>query len=250
MNVQGKVAIVTGAGRGIGNGIATLLAKQGARVVLNDIDEKQAVDAANVLKERGLDAIGIGADVTDSSQVEHLVNQVITLYGRVDILVNNTGIVRDNFILNMPEEDFDKVINVNLKSAWIVSKAVLKYMKEQKFGRIVNISSRAWLGQAGQSNYSASKGGLVSLTRALALEFAKFGITVNCIAPGLIDTPLIRGLRPDVQEKLIRAQPTPIIGNPTDIGNTVLFFASEEARYITGQILHVDGGKSLGARNI
>ena len=250
MNVQGKVAIVTGAGRGIGNGIATLLAEQGARVVLNDIDENQAVEAANALKERGLDAIGIGADVTDSSQVEHLVNEVIILYGRVDILVNNTGIVRDNFILNMPEEDFDKVINVNLKSAWIVSKAVLKYMKEQKFGRIVNISSRAWLGQVGQSNYSASKGGLVSLTRALALEFAKFGITVNCIAPGLIDTPLIRGLRPDVQEKLIRAQPTPIIGNPTDIGNTVLFFASEEARYITGQILHVDGGKSLGARNI
>jgi len=250
VNVQGKVAIVTGAGRGIGNGIATLLAEQGARVVLNDIDENQAVEAANALKERGLDAIGIGADVTDSSQVEHLVNEVIILYGRVDILVNNTGIVRDNFILNMPEEDFDKVINVNLKSAWIVSKAVLKYMKEQKFGRIVNISSRAWLGQAGQSNYCASKGGLVSLTRALALEFAKFGITVNCIAPGLIDTPLIRGLRPDVQEKLIRAQPTPIIGNPTDIGNTVLFFASEEARYITGQILHVDGGKSLGARNI
>ena len=250
MNVQGKVAIVTGAGRGIGNGIATLLAEQGARVVLNDIDENQAVEAANALKERGLDAIGIGADVTDSSQVEHLVNEVIILYGRVDILVNNTGIVRDNFILNMPEEDFDKVINVNLKSAWIVSKAVLKYMKEQKFGRIINISSRAWLGQVGQSNYSASKGGLVSLTRALALEFAKFGITVNCIAPGLIDTPLIRGLRPDVQEKLIRAQPTPIIGNPTDIGNTVLFFASEEARYITGQILHVDGGKSLGARNI
>lgn len=250
MNVQGKVAIVTGAGRGIGNGIATLLAEQGARVVLNDIDENQAVEAANALKERGLDAIGIGADVTDSSQVEHLLNEVILLYGRVDILVNNTGIVRDNFILNMPEEDFDKVINVNLKSAWIVSKAVLKYMKEQKFGRIVNISSRAWLGQVGQSNYSASKGGLVSLTRALALEFAKFGITVNCIAPGLIDTPLIRGLRPDVQEKLIRAQPTPIIGNPTDIGNTVLFFASEEARYITGQILHVDGGKSLGARNI
>ena len=250
MNVQGKVAIVTGAGRGIGNGIATLLAEQGARVVLNDIDENQAVEAANALKERGLDAIGIGADVTDSSQVEHLVNEVIILYGRVDILVNNTGIVRDNFILNMPEEDFDKVINVNLKSAWIVSKAVLKYMKEQKFGRMINISSRAWLGQVGQSNYSASKGGLVSLTRALALEFAKFGITVNCIAPGLIDTPLIRGLRPDVQEKLIRAQPTPIIGNPTDIGNTVLFFASKEARYITGQILHVDGGKSLGARNI
>ena len=150
----------------------------------------------------------------------------------------------------MPEEDFDFVMNVNLKGAWICSKAVLGHMKDQEYGRIINISSRAWLGQAGQSNYSASKGGLVSLTRALAIEFAKFNVTVNCIAPGLIDTPLIKSLKPEVQEKLLKAQPTPIIGQPYDIGNTVLFFTSEEARYITGQILHVDGGKSLGARNV
>ena len=123
-------------------------------------------------------------------------------------------------------------------------------MKEAGYGRIINISSRAWLGQVGQSNYSASKGGLVSLTRSLALEFAKFNITVNCIAPGLIDTPLIRSLPLKVQDNLIKAQPTPLIGEPEDIANSVLFFASEEARYITGQVLHVDGGKSLGARNI
>ncbi|MEH7304076.1 SDR family oxidoreductase [Neobacillus drentensis] len=143
----------------------------------------------------------------------------------------------------MPEEVFDFVMDVNLKGAWICSKAVLGHMKEQEYGRIVNISSRAWLGQAGQSNYSASKGGLVSLTRALVIEFAKFNVTVNCIAPGLIDTPLIRNLREDVQEKLLKAQPTPIIVQPYDIANTVLFFASEEACYITGQVLHVDGGK-------
>jgi NAD(P)-dependent dehydrogenase (short-subunit alcohol dehydrogenase family) len=250
VNVKNQVILVTGSGSGIGEGIATKLAEKGAKVVINDIDLTKAETLAHRLRENGYEALGLQADITDSEQVKQMVDAIINHYQRIDGLVNNTGVVRDNLILKMPEEDFDFVLNVNLKGAWICSKAVLGYMKEQKYGRIVNISSRAWLGQVGQSNYSASKGGLVSLTRALALEFAKFNVTVNCIAPGLIDTPLIRSLKPEVQENLMKAQPTPIIGKPFDIANTVLFFASEEARYITGQVLHVDGGKSLGARNI
>ncbi|MFE4706932.1 SDR family NAD(P)-dependent oxidoreductase [Peribacillus simplex] len=250
MIVKDRVILVTGSGSGIGEGIASKLAENGAKVIINDIDLTKAETVAHRFREKGYEAVGLQADITDTEQVNQMVETIIGRYGRIDGLINNTGVVRDNLILKMPEEDFDFVMNVNLKGAWICSKAVLGHMKQQEYGRIVNISSRAWLGQAGQSNYSASKGGLVSLTRALAIEFAKFNVTVNCIAPGLIDTPLIKGLKPEVQEKLLKAQPTPIIGHPYDIGNTVLFFTSEEARYITGQILHVDGGKSLGARNV
>lgn len=250
MNIKDKVALVTGSGSGIGEGIAWNLAENGASVVINDIDEKKASKVAKEMSDAGFRASYQIADITKMEQVEAMVSSIVKENEGLDILINNTGVVKDNLILNMPEEDFDFVVNVNLKGAWIVSKAVLKQMKEQEYGRIVNISSRAWLGQVGQSNYSASKGGIVSLTRALALEFAKYGVTVNCIAPGLIDTPLIRSLREDVQDRLIAAQPTPIIGKPSDIANTVLFFSSEEARYVTGQVLHVDGGKSLGARNV
>jgi NAD(P)-dependent dehydrogenase (short-subunit alcohol dehydrogenase family) len=250
MNVNGKVAIVTGSGSGIGEGIAMKLGEKGATVIINDIDATKAENVVGNIRKAGGKAFFKIADVTKSKQVEAMAEKVFDEFGRIDILVNNTGIVRDNLIVNMPEEDWDLVMDINLKGAWITSKYILPKMKEKGYGRVVNISSRAWLGQVGQSNYSASKGGLVSLTRALALEFAKYGITVNCVAPGLIDTPLIRGLRQDVQERLIKAQPTPIIGQPDDVANTVYFLTSEEARYITGQVLHVDGGKSLGARNI
>ncbi|MGJ9459912.1 SDR family oxidoreductase [Oceanobacillus sp. CF4.6] len=250
MNIKNRVFLVTGSGSGIGEGIAKKLAQHGAKVVINDINIKKAEKVAKEINENGQDAIGLQADITKTDEVQKMVGEIINRYGKIDGLVNNTGVVRDNLILKMPEQDFDFVLDVNLKGAWICSKAVLGHMKDAEYGRIINISSRAWLGQVGQSNYSASKGGLVSLTRALALEFAKFNITVNCIAPGLIDTPLIRNLPQKVQEDLIKAQPTPLIGEPKDIANSILFFASEEARYVTGQVLHVDGGKSLGARNI
>jgi len=250
MNVKNRVVLITGSGSGIGEGIAEELAANGAIVIINDIDAEKAEKGAQALREKAYQADGLQADITNTEQVEKMVAKIVDKYGRIDGLINNTGVVRDNLILKMPEEDFDFVLTINLKGAWICSKAVLGHMKNQEYGRIVNISSRAWLGQVGQSNYSASKGGLVSLTRALALEFAKFNVTVNCIAPGLIDTPLVRNLRKDVQERLIQAQPTPMIGQPKDIASTALFFVSEEARYITGQVLHVDGGKSLGARNV
>ena len=250
MNVKDRVILVTGAGSGIGKAIATKLAENGAKVVINDIDLSKAEAVADDLREQGYETLALQADITISDQVNQMVDSIINRYEKIDGLINNTGVVRDNLILKMPEEDYDFVLNVNLKGAWICSKAVLGHMKQQEYGRVVNISSRAMLGQAGQSNYATSKGGLVSLTRTLALEFAKFNVTVNCIAPGLIDTPLIKSLKPEVQERLIKAQPTPMIGQPYDVANSVLFFASEEARYITGQVLYVDGGKSIGSRTM
>lgn len=250
MNVKGRVAIVTGSGSGIGKGIITMLAENGAKTVVFDLNRELAEVTAEEIRKAGGEAMVVQGDVTKWADVEALAKLTVDKWGRIDILVNNAGVVRDNLILKMTEEDYDLVLNINLKGCWLTSKAILKYMKEQQYGRVINISSRAWLGNVGQSNYSASKGGVVSLTRALALEFGRCNVTVNCIAPGLIDTPLIRNLRPDVQERLIKAQPTPIIGQPYDIAYTVLFLAAEEARYITGQIIHVDGGKSLGSRNI
>ncbi|MCM3691088.1 SDR family NAD(P)-dependent oxidoreductase [Neobacillus niacini] len=250
MNIENRVAIITGSGSGIGKGIAEKLAENRAIVIINDIDKEKAEMAANELQAKGYKAYPEVADITSSEQINRMIANVVNKFGRIDVLVNNSGIVKNNLILKMPEEDFDEVINVNLKGAWLISKAVLKHMREKMFGRIVNISSRAWLGEVAVSNYAASKGGLVSLTRALAIEFARYGVTVNCIAPGLINTPLIQKQSEEVKKHLLNGQLTPRIGTPEDIGNTVLFFASEESSYITGQVLHVDGGKSLGARNI
>jgi len=250
VNIKDRVAIVTGSGSGIGKGIITLLAEKEAKVVAFDLNGDAASQTAQEIRQSGREAMAIQGDVTKSSDTENLVQKALEEYGRIDILVNNAGVVRDNLILNMPEEDFDFVVNVNLKGYWLTSKAVFKPMKEQQYGRIVNISSRAWLGNAGQSNYSASKGGVVSLTRALALEFARCNITVNCIAPGFTDTPMTQGLPPKVRERAIKTQITPLIGQPSDIAYATLFLVTAEARYITGQVIHVDGGKSLGARNI
>ncbi|MHB1126227.1 MAG: SDR family oxidoreductase [Bacillota bacterium] len=250
MSVQGRVAVVTGGGKGIGEGIVTLLGAKGAQVVVADIDIDAASQIAGKIQEEGGQAIALKVDVTRLDDVKAMASEVKQHFGHIDILVNNAGTVKDGLIANMPEEDWDFVINLCLKGPWLCSKAILPLMKEQGYGRVVNISSRAWLGNVGQSNYSSAKAGLVGQTRALALEFAKYGITVNAVAPGLIDTPLIRSLRPDVQERLIKAQPTPIIGLPFDVAYAVLFFCNEEARYVTGQVLHVDGGKSLGARNV
>lgn len=250
MNIKDRVALVTGSGAGIGEGIVHLLAENGAKIVVNDIDSAKVENVSNNLVERGFEAIGVTADISQSEQVNEMIKRTIEHYGKIDILVNNAAVVRNNLILNMPEEDFDIVMNVNLKGAWLCSKAVLGYMEKVKFGRIVNIASGSWLGRATQTNYAASKGGMISLTRSLAVEFAKDGVTVNCIAAGLIDTPMIQNLSPERRERLIKAQLTPMIGEPWDIANTVYFFASEEARYLTGQVLYVDGGKNIGARSL
>ncbi|HEC09626.1 MAG TPA: glucose 1-dehydrogenase [Acidimicrobiales bacterium] len=244
MNVKDRVAIVTGSGQGIGEGIARVLAGAGARVVINDLVPAKVSEVVDSL---GDPAVGHAADVSTAEGAKGLIEAAIEAFGRVDILVNNVGMARDGWLVKMSEEDWDTVIRVNLKSQFLTCRAVAPTMMEQKSGRIVNIASRAWLGGPGQANYAASKGGVISLTRTLALELARYGITANCIAPALVDTPLFRGLKEEVQERLIKTIPARRIGTPEDIGNAALFLASDESSYVTGQTLYVCGGRSLGA---
>lgn len=247
MNVRDRIAIVTGSAGGIGKGIAARLAHHGARIVVVDISRDLAETAADEIRSQGGHATAIACDVTAAGQVTEMVAEVLASEKRIDILINNVGLVRDNYLTKMPEEDWDFVLSTNLKSYFLCTKAVAPTMMRQEYGRIVNVSSRAWLGNSGQANYSAAKGGVISLTRVTALELAKFNIVANCIAPGLVDTPLFRNLRNDVQEKLRRAQPSPKVGTPEEIAYAVHFFAAEEAWYMTGQTLYVCGGKSIGS---
>lgn len=241
-----RVAIVTGAGQGIGAAIAVRLADDGASVVLADVNERLVRQTFDCLKSRGSNVRAALVDVTHRGQIADLVDQVKGEFGAVDILVNNAGIIRDGFVANLSEDDWDQVIDTNLKGAFLCCQAVFPVMKEQMSGKIVNITSRSWLGNIGQANYSASKGGLVSLTRTLALEFARYQINVNAVAPGLIDTPMTRGMPEKSRERLLRMQPTGKMGTVEDVAAAVSFLASSDASFITGQVLHVDGGKSCG----
>jgi 3-oxoacyl-[acyl-carrier protein] reductase len=251
MNLTGpEVAIVTGGAKGIGFGIAEALARGGRRIALFDLDRASLDEASGALAAAGADVIGVVVDVTHSESVNRAVETVAEHFGRIDVLVNNAGIVRDKLITKMSDDDWDAVIDVNLKSQFLCCRAVLGHMIAAQYGRIVNISSRAWLGGVGQANYSAAKGGVVSLTRSLALEWAKAGVTVNAIAPGIVDTPLFRKFDPGLQERLKKSVPVQRVGTPEDIAQAVLFFAQREASYITGQTLYVCGGRSLTSPSV
>jgi NAD(P)-dependent dehydrogenase (short-subunit alcohol dehydrogenase family) len=247
-----QTAVVTGGARGIGLGIAGGLVAKGYNVALLDLDGAAAEVEAGILRASREDirAIGVGVDVTDRAAVESSMVRVVEEFGRIDLLVNNAGIVRDKRLFKMEEADWDVVVSTNLKSQFLTCKAVLPGMVERGYGRIVNISSRAWLGGFGQANYSAAKGGVVSLTRSLAIEFADKGITVNAIAPGIVDTPMFRGFRDDVKEGLRKTVPMQRIGTPEDIAHAVLFFAAPASAYITGQLLYVCGGRSLSSTSV
>jgi len=239
-----RIAIVTGASKGIGKAIVERFVADGHLTILVDIDE---VEGQRLAESLGENATFFKCDISKKHEAQALNDHVKNTYGKIDVLVNNAGIIRDNVIWKMPEEDFDLVVDVNLKGTWMMCKIFGALMREQQFGRIVNISSRAWLGNRGQSNYSASKAGVIGLTRVLALELGKYGVYVNAIAPGLINTPLTQKLPENVQEKLIQAQPTKTMGEPSDIANAVAFLSDEKTQFITGQTLYVDGGKSIGA---
>jgi NAD(P)-dependent dehydrogenase (short-subunit alcohol dehydrogenase family) len=247
MTVKDRVGLITGSGSGIGEGVAKKMAQNGAKVVVVDVDSSKVSRVVGEIKAEGGEAIGITADITKKAEVDAMFKQVIDTFGGIDILVNNAGIGRDKSILKMSEEDWDSVLDVNLKGMFLCCQAAISHMREKKYGRIVNISSRAWLGWAGQANYSASKGGVVSLTRTLALELGRHGITVNCIAPGIIKTALWDSVPEQARERLLKIQPTGVIGTPNDIARTIMFFAGDQAGYITGQTIFGCGGKSLFA---
>ena len=241
--LEGKVAIVTGGARGIGFAIATRLADEGGSVVISDLNQEAVDDAARKLTEKGLSAIAVRADVASSDDVKAMVAATLTQWGRVDILVNNAGITRDGLLLRMKDEDWDAVISVNLKGSYHCIKAVLPLMSKQRSGRIVSISSIAGvMGNAGQANYSASKAALIGLTKTVAREYASRGITVNAVAPGFIDTAMTAPLSPAVREGLLKEIPLARLGSPEDIAHAVLFLSGDGAGYITGQVIHVNGG--------
>lgn len=247
---DGRVAIVTGGAKGIGLGIARTLAQSGCRVALWDLDEAALQQARQTLTSEGLDAETFALNVTDVEQVQAAVEQIIANHGRIDILVNNAGIGGDKLVSRMDLAFWQRVIAVNLDSQFICAKAVLPHMVDRQFGRVINISSRAWLGNRGQAAYSASKGAVVSLTRSLALEYARKGITVNAIAPGIVETPLFATLTEDVRAGLQRTVPMERIGQPEDIAQAVRFFAEPGASYVTGQLLYVCGGRSLSSPSV
>jgi len=244
MNLSDRVAIVTGSGRGIGRAIALKLAEVGATVVVNDIGDATSVEGvAEEIKAMNKQSLAILADVSSPPDVARLVEETITTYGKVDILVNNAGITRDHLLMRMSDEDWDEVLTVNLKSAFLCTRAVLRHMLRERWGRIINIASIVGIaGNAGQANYAAAKAGIIGFTRTIAKEVASRGITANTIAPGFIDTEMTQRLEEKRRQELKKQIPLGYFGSPRDVAEAVAFLASEEARYITGQVLNVDGG--------
>ncbi len=244
MRLEGKVALVTGASRGIGREIAFELAREGASVAVNYAgSEAKALEVVDGIKAMGRDAFAIQADVSSSDSVTEMVKATIEHFGKLDILVNNAGITKDNLLMRMKESEWDDVININLKGVFLCTKAVTRQMMKQRSGRIINISSIVGVsGNPGQANYVAAKSGVIGLTKTTAKELSSRGITVNAIAPGFITTDMTDKLNEEVKSEMLKQIPLARFGEPKDIARTVIFLASEDGAYMTGQTLHVDGG--------
>lgn len=247
MGVAERVVLITGSASGMGRQTALRFAQQGAAVVINDIDAAKVDSTVEDFREQGLRVLGVVADISNKAAVEAMVQRAVEKFGRVDVLVNNAGIERAGALRKLSEADWDLTVDVNLKGTFLCSQAVHGHMVTAKHGRIINIASRAWLGGAGQAPYSSAKAGVVGLTRTLAIELGRSGITVNCIAPGLIHTPMWDELPAKDQQFLLARQPTGRLGDVDDIANAVLFLADDDAGFVSGQVLYVCGGRSLFA---
>ncbi len=247
MKLEGKVAIVTGAGRagkGIGRSISLALAGEGADIVISDfvVENAEAV-AKEVQETTGRRALAVQANVSVPADVERMVEEAMTAFGHVDILVNNAGITRDNLLMRMSEEEWDSVLDSNLKGAFLCTKAVSRIMLKQKSGKIVNVASvMGIVGNAGQANYSASKGGMIALTKTTAKELGSRGITANAVAPGFIQTAMTDVLKEELREAMLKQVPLARLGTPDDVARVILFLSSDDSSYVTGQVISIDGG--------
>jgi 3-oxoacyl-[acyl-carrier protein] reductase len=243
LELTGKVALVTGAAQGIGKAVALLLAQRGADIILSDINLEKAEESSKEIATLGRSAMAIRANVAVVEEVEKMVQAIIERFGKIHILVNNAGIARDKLLLRMTEEDWDLVLDINLKGTFNCTKAVIRYMSKQRYGKIVNIASVVGeMGNAGQANYSASKAGVIGFTKTIAREFASRGINVNAIAPGYIVTPMTEVLPEKAKEDLKRMIPMERLGQSEDVAQAALFLVSEASNYITGQVINVNGG--------
>lgn len=243
MSLQGRTAIVTGAAQGIGRAIAEALAQAGADIAVADLDPSRSAETVAAVEKIGRKALNLKVNVADSGETKSMVEQVLKAWGKVDILVNNAGITRDGLLLRMKDEDWNLVLQINLNGTFNCTKAVLQPMTKQRYGRIVNIASIVGvIGNAGQANYSASKAAVIGFTKTVGREYASRNVTVNAVAPGFIDTAMTHGLSTDVKDTLLKQIPLGRLGTPADIAAAVRFLVSEEAAYITGHVLHVNGG--------
>ena len=245
MGTEGKIAIVTGSGSGIGRAVAEKLAAEGIKVVVNDVVKENGEKTVADIRSNGGEATYIGADISKWDGARSLIDKTVETYGTLDILVNNAGITRDKLIKDMEEKDWDMVLNINLKGAFNCSKFATPIMVEKKYGKIVNLSSRAHLGNPGQANYSSSKAGIIGLTKSMALEFGRFNINVNAVAPGMVATEGLKTIpKYDlVLERAIKITPLKRIGQPEDIANLIYFLVSDDSSYITGEVVHITGGR-------
>jgi 3-oxoacyl-(acyl-carrier-protein) reductase len=246
MRLKDKVALITGAGNGIGEATSLRFAEEGAKVVICDVDMENANRVAKEIDSKGGQSLVLKADVSSKDEVESMMSQIMEHFGRLDILVNNAGINRDAFVKKMTEEQWDDVIRINLRGTFICCQAALTLMSEQKTGKIINTSSIGAVGNIGQANYAASKCGVIGLTKTLALEGARYNINVNCVAPGATRTPMTQKLPEKMVEMITEKIPFRRWAEPRDIANAHVFLASDEASYITGQVLFVDGGITTG----
>lgn len=245
MRLEGKRAIVTGAGRGIGRGIALKLAKEGADIVVNDVNQENVEVVVKEIKSLGRRAIAFVADVSKPETAHKAINMAVEQLGGLEIMVNCAGINRDAMLHKMTLEQWDEVIAVNLNGTFYMTQAAAKYMRDQEYGRIINISSASWLGNIGQANYAASKAGIVGLTKTAARELGRKGVTANVVCPGFIDTDMTRGVPEKIWHLMVGKIPMGKAGKPEDVANMVAFLASDEASYVTGEVINVGGGMVL-----